>query len=455
MEKKMIAIHGSGLLKAVTFAVVLSFAVCRLSVLEAADTAPRANIVFILADDLGFESLGSYGGASYQTSRQRLGPVRTPNLDALARDGMRFLHCFATPVCSPARGEFLTGKYNFRIGLCDICGRNGAVESLDSQAHATLAATLKAAGYVTAVTGKWHLGNWPLDPAVDKATQGIPATQDVDTDCPHVKSCGFQRQFVFAGSRLEEYGPPTPAGYIPARFHNWAMRFLESRRGQPEPFFLYYASPIPHVPWRPTPLNPDGKAGDPSYPYLIEYLDNQVGEIVKKLEELGMRKNTLVMFSGDNGTCNITTQMRDGRLVKFGKGTMLDTGSWVPLVASWPAAMHAGTVYEGLVDFSDIMPTCLDLAGAKTPAGLDGISFAPQLRGEAGKPREWVHVHYVDKYFARESNWKLRENGELYDVSGSPYTEALVDPAQDTVESRAARQRLQAVLNKLHKPIGE
>jgi arylsulfatase A-like enzyme len=159
--------------------------------------------------------------------------------------------------------------------------------------------------------------------------------------------------------------------------------------------------------------------------------------------------------------------MRDGAVVAGGKATMLDTGSWVPLIVSWPAKIRSGSIYDGLIQFPDLMPTFLDLAGARVPAGLDGISFAAQLQGNPGAPREWVHVLHateVEKkaekktgkpnvkifYFVRDARWKLRENGELYDVSHSPDAEKLVKLEDDTSESKTARERLGAVLHKLH-----
>ncbi len=410
--------------------------------------ARRPNIVVILADDLGFEALGCYGGASYKG----LGAVRTPNLDAMAREGMLFKHCFATPVCSPARSELLTGKYNFRTGFTDIAGRNGATERLDPQAHPTVAAQLKAAGYVTAIAGKWHIGP-------PTSSKEIPATAEADTDYPHPRECGFDRQCIFGGEHLVLYGKPTPEDYTPARMQSWVLRFLESRKGRTEPFFLYYPSPIPHVPTLPTPLNPDGPTGaagqkqgdNKNVPYLIEYLDKQVGEVRNKLTELGLRENTLVIFSGDNGTHrSVTTVMSDGREIPGGKASLRDTGSWVPMLASWPGGIKAGAVNENMVDFTDILPTCLELAGTTASNTIDGISFAPQLRGKPGTPREWIHTLQMDKYFVRDVRWKLRENGELYDVSNSPYAETLVLPENDTPESAAARIRLQAVLDKLH-----
>jgi arylsulfatase A len=413
----------------------------------------RPNIIFILADDLGFEALGCYGGVNYKD----LGPVRTPNLDAMAKGGMRFKHCFSCPVCSPARSEVLTGKYNFRTGFRRIMGQPGVAERLDAQAHPTLANRLKDSGYVTAVVGKWHVGP-PFTKG--KEPEEIPKTAEADTEYPHPRDCGFDRQCLFSGGHLNTYGEPKPGKYTPEILQKWALRFLDSRKGKPEPFFLYYPSPIPHGPLYPTPLNPDsskGKArGDLSnYPYLIEYLDKQVGELLEKLTALGLRENTLVMFAGDNGSYGVTTQMRDGREVPGGKGSPADTGAWVPLLASWPSVVPAGSVYEGMVDFTDLLPTCLELAGSTPHAGVDGVSFAPQLQGKTGKPREWAFVLGNDRWYAREGKWKLNSAGTLLDVSDSPYAETMIKPEDDTPDSKAARVRLQAVLNKLNPGKGE
>jgi len=416
---------------------------------EPSKPAEKPNIIFILADDLGVETLGCYGGKSYKVNGNVIGPVKTPNLDAMAKGGMLFKTCFATPVCSPARSEILTGKYNFRTGFPDIAGRNGAVKSLDSKAHSTVAMQLQAAGYITAVAGKWHLGP-------PESMREIPTTDEKDTNYPHPRECGFMRQSLIGGAHLELYGEPKTGEYTPERLQKWVLGFLQSRKGQADPFFLYYPSPLPHVPLAPTPLNPDGekrsgyRGAVGNFPSVVEYLDQQVGEILKKLDELGMRENTLVIFSGDNGTDQISTEMCNGREVKGGKGSLNDTGSWVPMLANWPGVISAGSVYNGLVDFTDIMPTCLEVAKAPAPQGIDGISFAPQLLGRPGQPRKWVHSLYKDRYFVRDDKWKLRENGELYDIRDSPYTESLVKPEKETAESKLARQGLQGVLDQLH-----
>jgi arylsulfatase A len=419
----------------------------------------RPNIVVILADDLGAEALGCYGGAEFLGERGKvLGPVKTPHLDAMAANGIRFAKAYATPVCSPSRAQLLTGKYNYRVGFHDILGRNGAARELDSKTHPTIANLLKSAGYMTGTVGKWHIG--PL-----ANLKNVQTNADADTNCPHVLACGFERQFMVPGAHLREYGEPIEGKYTPDIMDAWAFRFMSEAKTMGKPFFLYYASPLPHFPYWPTPLNPDGPRGEPgnkkeemhgdmaNFPFLVEYLDKEVGKILAKLEELGMRENTLVLFAGDNGTPNwLVTQMKDGRKIPFGKATMKEAGSWVPLIASWPAMIRSGSVYDGLVDFSDILPTCLSVAGVPLPNDIDGISFAPVLEGKGKSPREWVHSLYNKQWFVQNAGWKLRENGELYDMSNAPYDEKLVAPDKDTPNSQAARESLQSVADKLHPP---
>lgn len=436
---------------------VFALAWTGLSSALAAGDAARPNIIFILADDLGAEALGCYGGAKFWDNRnQILGEIKTPHLDAMAAGGMRFDATFATPVCSPSRAVFLTGKYNHRIGFPDILGRGGSARELDAGAHPTLAQLLKNAGYVTAAVGKWHIGPLP-------GPDNVPPSIASDTAYPHPRACGFDRQFLVQGAHLREYGEPVEGRYTPDQLQAWAKKFITAQKDRAEPFFLYYASPLPHFPYWPTPLNPDGPRGDAStklgemygdmknFPYLVEYLDTQVGDLLNELDVLGLRDNTLVIFAGDNGTPPwMVTEMKDGRKIKWGKATMLDTGSWVPMLASWPGKVAPGSVHAGLVDFTDLMPTLLELAGAPLPGDIDGVSFAPVLQGTEGPAREWVHVLFGEQYFARDAHYKLRENGELYDVSGAPYVETLVEPENENPVAAASRQTLSRVLDNLH-----
>ena len=392
----------------------------------------RPNIVMILADDLGFECLGAYGGQSYNTV----------NIDRLARSGMKFKYCFGTPVCSPARAELLTGRYNFRSGFIDIAGRSGAVEGLDPTKEITLANLLQAAGYATAVTGKWHLG-WG-----NKPTTG-PAEFDPQQYRPsnNIRACGFEQQYCFSGPHIS-YGEPIKGQYHPDLYHDWALKYLDSQRSQTRPFFLYYALGLPHFEFDPTPLNPQGKKKDKAnFPYMVQYLDQQVGQIVRKLDELGMRQNTLIVFTGDNGTDQFKSKL-NGREVTGGKSSLKDTGAWVPLMASWPGTIRAASQCDDLTDFTDFLPTLCEIGGAKPPTdrSIDGHSFAPQLRGRQGNAREWVYVQMVNKWFIRDKKYKLRETGRLYDLSNSPFQEPRIEPKDETPDAKAAKQKLAGIL---------
>ena len=397
----------------------------------AVGAAERCNVVFILADDLGFETLGCYGGQTY----------RTPNLDALAAGGMRFTFCFATPICSPSRAELLTGQYPFRTGFTDLAGGRGVPRFLDPRRHVTFPNLLRQAGYATAIAGKWHLDSEPM--SADQLPDAVPS--------PDVSACGFDEQYCFEGPHIQ-YGPPVPGEYHPDLYQRWVLDYLSRRKEREQPFFLYYAMGLPHRPWDATPLNPDGPPDDRSnFAFMVEYLDGQVGEVLGRLDDLGMRENTLVIFSADNGTdAGLPPSSLNGREVRPGKGTMHDTGSWVPLIASWPAVVAPGSVCDDLVDFSDFFPTFVDLTGApRSPRSIDGQSFADRLRGQPAGTRKWVFVQLEDKRFARDKRYKLMNNGALYDVSDSPFGEVPIPPVMRDAAARAAQRVLAGALESL------
>ena len=424
-----------------------------------ASRATPPNIIIFLADDLGAEATGCYGGVAFTANLQRmlqeLGPVKTPNIDAFAREGILFRQCFATPVCSPSRAELLTGKYNFRSGFTDITSRMKGEQKLNPTLHPTLASRLKTAGYTTGIAGKWHLG--PCGNGFD-----IPKSATEDTNNPHVRECGFDRQCITGGGHLDLYWNPQTGRYTPDILQEWALRFIAEGAQKRQPFFLYYPTPLPHFPYLPTPLNPDGPNPDihkrenmygdmRNFPYLVQYLDKQFGEILAKLKQLGIDQNTLILFAGDNGTPPyIVTKIEGNHSIRWGKATMKDTGAWVPFIVGWKGVIKPGTVYQGMIDFSDIAPTCQELAGLPKSADADGISFASLLtKGIQEHPRQAVHVFYQQDYYTRDEHWKLTKKGELFDITHSPVEEKLIPPSSDTPESAAARKRLQEALDRL------
>ena len=378
------------------------------------------NILFILADDVGMDGVSCYGAETR----------KTPQIDKLAASGMRFQTCYAMPMCAPARSTLISGRYPFRTGGLHKVG--------DEQPIAKL---MKQAGYVTGQAGKW------------RQTGGMPNDWGFDEYCSDETAGGWYWQDTYIKN-----GQTINAGkdaYNPDIIQAFTIDFI--RRHKDQPFFFYYAMHLVHTPIMHTPDSPkDAKNGTDFYEDNIEYMDKQVGGLVAELELLGLREKTLVIFSGDNGSAKGCASPIGGRIVNGCKLSMLEGGSRVPFIASWPGTTLAGKVSQDIVSFVDPHATLLDLAGVKPPEGLkfDGISLAPQLRGEKGTPREWAFVQFGPKWFVREQGWKMNQSGELFDMSDAPFVEKPVPSVNDTAASKAARQRLAAVLAELNPAAG-
>jgi arylsulfatase A len=393
---------------------------------RAADSKP--NIVFILADDLGIDGVSCYGADKH----------KTPNIDKLAASGTRFETCYAAPLCGPSRCLLITGRYAFRTGGLT----NGSWRPRGPGAKAadewSIAKVLKQAGYVTGESGKWRqVGESPHDWGFDEYV----------TD-PIAGGWYWKDTYEKDGKTINA----GPNAYNPDIIQAYSIDFIT--RHKDEPFFLYYAMHFVHKPTLHTPDSSPGrttKAGPEFYDDNIAYMDKQVGEIVATLDKLGLRQKTLVVFSGDNGTARGYPSAVHGRMLSGFKGTMLEGGSRVPYIASWPGTTPEGKVCKDMVSFADQLPTFAELGGAPFPKGvkIDGVSVAPQLRGQAGKPREWAYVQLGAHWFVREPAWKLTEMGALFDMSDAPFVEKAVAPADDTEASKAARERLAAVLKNL------
>jgi arylsulfatase A len=395
-----------------------------------AKSAGRPNIVFILSDDYGLDGVGCYGSDRHKD--------RTPNLDALARGGIRFELCYSTPLCGPTRCQIMTGRYPFRTGGLT---NPTAVQPVPQDEY-PLARVLKEAGYDTCHVGKWRQMG---------ATPGDWGFGEYITD-PTAGGWYWQKSYTKNGQLVET----DKEIYCPDVAHDFAVDFLQRHApagsSKVAPFFLYYSSHLVHGPILRTPdSKPDEKDPVTLYNDNVAYLDKQVGSLVTDLDRMGLRENTLIVFSGDNGTAGQSGTI-GGRQINGHKGTMMEGGSRVPLIANWKGVAPAGRVLKDLVDFSDILPTFVEVAGAKTPASVtyDGCSFAPQLHGEKGKPRKWIFVQLGRNWYVRDSEWKLNQAGELFDMNDSPFVEKLVPADSKDKAAVDARKRLQAVLDKLN-----
>ncbi len=387
----------------------------------------QPNIVFILADDLGFQNITSYGGQSYSTS----------NIDALAQSGVRFKYCFASALCTPSRAELLTGRYAFRTKVRGLVSEQVTGSScnncLDPSKEITIANILKQAGYDTAHCGKWHL--WP-----SSGFNGVDYAANI-------AACGFDQTYFYYGSTID-YG--TPSNYLPRKQQDWVNTYLTSRPNSSKPFFLYYAFGLPHSPFSPTPLNPTGTANSiQNYPYMIQYMDLMVGETVQKLKDLGLDQNTIIIFSGDNGTDSKISSLWNGSTIKGGKSSLKDTGIWVPLITYWPGVTPANTVCEALIDFSDFMPTLAEIGGGSVPSDrrIDGRSFVPQLQNPTTSGRDYIYSQLNNNCVVRNQNYKIsgpvgtNPPATLVDLRNSPISETTItNPTSEQLNQKTLLQ---------------
>lgn len=389
----------------------------------------KPNIIFILADDLGAIDLGCTGSTFYET----------PNLDKLAREGMRFTQAYAAcPVCSPTRAAYMTGKYPPRTGITDFIGGNrvGKLLPAPNQDHlaleeTTIAEALKAAGYVTAHVGKWHLGSegfFPTDQGYDVNVGGCRAG--------HPPS-------YFSPYKIETL-PNGPDGeYLNDRLATECEKFLDENKNHP--FFLSFCQYAVHTPLQAKPemikkyeakLTKLPKAGadefrnegatkdrrvqaHPVYAAMVESMDDCVGRIMKKLSALGLDKNTVVIFTSDNGGLSTKEQSPTSNApFRAGKGWLYEGGIREPMIVKWPGVTKAKTLCDTPVITMDFYPTLLHIASApqRREQHRDGVDLTPLFTGGKIGQRNfyWHYPHYGNQGgqpggAIRSGDWKLIE----------------------------------------------
>ena len=402
----------------------------------------KPNIVLIMADDLGYECLGCYGSTSYQT----------PALDELARTGMRFDHCYSQPLCTPSRVQIMTGQYNFR---------NYKAFGILDQTQRTFAHLLKDNGYATCVVGKWQLYGSSDQQRAQRGKGAYPGQVGFDEYCLWQidrRDSRFRDPLVVQNGT---YRDDMKGKYGPDVYCDYALDFIERKKDQP--FLLYFPMALVHNPFVPTPDSSEWtqekhKPNNRFFADMVRHMDKLMGRIVKKLDDLGLRENTLFLFIGDNGTHRNIISKVGNKTIKGGKGLTTDAGTHVPFIANWPGTIPIDRVCDDLIDFTDFLPTLAQATGSPVPKDLtlDGRCFLPQLKGKKGNPREWVFCHYFRdpgnpiQRFARDKRWKLYQNGNLFDVQTDPLEQKPLAPSASSATATAARRRLQVVLDSLH-----
>ena len=426
------------------------------------DASASPNIILIMADDLGYETLGSSGGTSY----------KTPLLDQLASRGMRFTHCYSQPVCTPSRVKIMTGQSN---------ARNYRQFGLMPAGQITFGNLLKDAGYTTCIAGKWQLsgsantkikGTWWTDCGFDQSCMWAYSHYLKPNDREHYEThslTGTRTTSRFWNPCILEngsYRPSTAADFGPDIYAEFILDFIEENKEKP--FFVYYPMALTHGPFVPTPHSknypPEHKTkSTPKYfGDMIQYTGYLVDRIVKKIEQAQIAENTLIIFTTDNGTGRGLISRQGTRLVPGGKALPIDAGCHVPLIALWPGVIEAGTECHDLIDFSDFLPTLTELAQAKLPSDrqLDGRSFLPQLKGVRGRPRTEVMVHYdkdpdskTPKFrrvrFAYNGRYKLYDDGRFYDIPNDWDEETPLSVTGLTPELQQIRNQLDTSFKKL------
>ncbi len=388
--------------------------------------ARKPNIVFILADDLGINGVGCYGADLY----------KTPHIDKLAQGGTRYSNAYTAPLCGPSRALIMTGRYAFRTGATN----QDATGEITTDAETFMPKMLKPAGYTTSCIGKW--GQLPDGPA----EFGFDEHLKFQGSGVYWNTQDKGKNYTVNGKKVELKAKE----YLPDVMHNHAVDFIT--RNKNNPFYLYYSMSHVHAEILPTP---DSKPDSLDY-YAdnIAYMDKLVGKLVAEIDRLKLRENTLIIFFGDNGTGNgyAAKSTIHGKQISGQKGSMLEGGSQVPMIVNWPGKTPAGKVSPDLIDSTDFVPTFVEMAGAKLPAGktIDGVSFAPQIYGKKGRTRETIFIELARNWYVRDAKWKLDQSGELYDMSGAPFTEPSVPKDTTNLAAINARKRLEIALAKLN-----
>lgn len=367
----------------------------------AAATAPRPNIILILADDVGYGDLSSYGAQD----------ISTPHIDSLAQEGLRFTdHYTPANTCSPTRAALLTGRYQPRTGVNAVLSYD-TVEGLPLE-EITLAEMLRDAGYTTAMVGKWHLG---------QVEAFMPWHQGFDTFFGVATSNDDYNFFLYTsqGKTYQRIPEPIDQTQLTQQYTEKALQFIEQQRGAKKPFFLYLPHTAAHI-----PLHPNerfvGSSKRGVYGDVVQELDDSVGRVLDKLQSLGIDNNTLVIFTSDNGAWRTMRENGGSNgLLREGKLTAFEGGHRVPALVRWPTRIPAGAVNHEIATMMDWYVTLAQYAGAQLPGDriIDGKSLQQVLEGTGRREQTPFfyfalrppHENQTHRLAAvREGSWKLK-----------------------------------------------
>ena len=406
--------------------ILTAFGSIALAVAAGAGAESKPNIVYIVADDLGWKDVGYHGS-----------DIKTPNIDKLAQDGARLEQFYAQPMCTPTRAALMTGRYPFRYGLQTLVIPSASTYGLPTDEW-LLSQALKAAGYETAIVGKWHLGHadqkyWPRQRGFDYQYGPLIGELDYFTHEQHGKT-----DWYLNNKPLHE------SGYTTTLLGSAAVKLINEHNPS-VPLYLYLTFNAPHTPYQAPQryLDQYKHISDPSrraYAGSITAMDDEIGRVLAALEQKGMRDNTIIVFQSDNGGTRNAMFAGEGDMSKVvipcdngpyrdGKGSLYEGGTQMPAIVNWRGHIKPGTVVNGMIHVVDAYPTLAGLAGAKPDPDkpLDGIDMWPTISEGQPSPRTEV-IYNIEPFRAgvREGDWKLiwrtplPSAVELYNIADDP-----------------------------------
>ena len=406
---------------------LLLFLVCSIG------AAPKPNVILILADDLGRDWVGCYG-ANHPT----------PNLDRLAKEGVRYETAWSMPIGTPTQVTLLTGQYPFRHGWTthyEVPRQGGA--GLQPDRFTTFARVLRDNGYSTVIGGKWQVNHLGKQPNVLKE-------HGFDEHCvwPGAEAGKPETETRYWKGFLQANGRRGTTAYAPDSINKYLIHFIQ--RHKDRPFLVYYPMLLAQDPHTFTPLNrekkPEGKTA--LYAGNVTYADHLVGRLVEVVDKLGLKDKTMIVFTGGNGSA--VSGSLNGEAYPKGKGGEADWGAHVPFIVRAPFLSKGDVVSRDLIDFTDLYPTFLDLAGIAPPESLtlDGKSFAPSLRGSEDpyEKRSWVYSQIGSFRMIRDWYHIVDNRGSFHNLAKDPRQERPVSKLDKIAPGR--RQRLQMIMNR-------
>lgn len=430
---------------------ILAGSLAAAATVQAAPKQP--NIIFVLIDDLGKEWLSCYGGEG----------IKTPNIDKLAKGGIRFENAYSMPQCTPSRVCLMTGQYPYKNGWINHWDApRWGTGYFDWKHNPSVARMMKSAGYTTAVAGKWQLNDFRVQPdamvkhGFDDYCMWTGAESSKEKNHTKKSDKRYWNPYIHtkAGSKVYK------GAFGPDVYNQFVLDFIT--KNKQKPFFIYYPMALTHLPYTTTPLEKKVKSSKDKHKAMVHYTDHLLGKLTSHLDTLGIRDNTIIIWTCDNGTAHSISNMRNGRKVVGGKTKTTENGVNTPFIVNCPGLVPAGRISKALVDFTDMYKTFADFAGAPLEKGyeFDGHSAKELFLGkDLNGARDWIlamgslpavltdkgveSIYYFRDRVIRNKRFKLFVN-----TKGQP--EKLIDVVNDLDEKNdlSKKPEFQEVLKK-------